>query len=373
MAVVLPKFEYLKKKYYDPKSRIYLARAQVIYDILKKNSKYLFTLQEIKYWLTSQDVYTNFSHKRKNKHFRRVYVPISGYQLDLDTGFYNTGKGKHHAFVLAIDIFDGRIYAAPVTNIKAPAMLTALKDIFDHLGNTYSKLRTDKGVEYGSSRVSEFLKSRDIKHFTAAPPMKANFAERAIASLKSLLTRLATVQKHKSWVELLPNALKILNNRVHSRKKLTPIQASKPENQYKVLRAVDRLHLNAQGEPITFFNYPLNQIVRIRLAATSFRKDHEKKNSNQLYQIIGRKIYDNIQYYTLRSYPENIEIDAPFTVGELQVSNSEQFVIEKIYLKKTKIINGVKNVLIKWLGINNKSYISMQDLKKYKQHDDAAI
>ena len=68
---------------------------------------------------------------------------------------------------------------------KDKILKTAIK-IFSELG-TPERIRTDQGGEYLNKSVKELTTRMGITHFIAYPPNKANYAERAIKTIKKLL------------------------------------------------------------------------------------------------------------------------------------------------------------------------------------------
>ncbi len=119
------KVRHLEKLYYDPLSTIAYSNAYYIYNYLKNENKFKYTLREIKHWLRSQDVHTTHSEKRLNKKYARVYANTNKYMYDVDTGFYNVGASKLSKFVIFVDVFSRYTHAEPVKNLKADTILEA--------------------------------------------------------------------------------------------------------------------------------------------------------------------------------------------------------------------------------------------------------
>ncbi len=113
---------------------------------------------------------------------------------------------------------------------------------------------------------------------------------------------------------------------------MSPIEARKPKNQYKVLQYLNKRALLQQGEPISNFALDLNSSVRLRTTKGTFSKSHKPSFTEQIYFIVGRKLRDNIEYYYLKAEDGEL-IDGGFTLELLPVHIDEntEYRIEKVF------------------------------------------
>ena len=63
---------------------------------------------------------------------------------------------------------------------------------------------------------------------------KSMIAERFIRTLKDITTKYFTEHSTRDWVNNISKFLHTYNNRKHSKIKMSPVEASKPENEEKV-------------------------------------------------------------------------------------------------------------------------------------------
>ena len=77
------------------------------------------------------------------------------------------------------------------------------------------KLRTDNGKEFTSRAMKQYFKSKNIKAFTTKNETKANYAERAIRTVKSLLYRYFLHKQTHRYVDILQDLVFTYNNRPH--------------------------------------------------------------------------------------------------------------------------------------------------------------
>ncbi len=360
------KFDHLKDLYYDPHSTIAYSNANYIYNFLKEDKEYNYSLKDIKTFLRNQDVHTTHSEKRLNKRFARVYANKDKYQYDVDTAFYKEGNSKFSKFVIFVDVFSRYTHAEPINNLKADNIVQAFKKGFKRMGKPL-KVRSDRGREYINRTLKSFLEEENVEIFPANIPHKANYAEAHIKQLKKLLTKLSETRAEKDWTKVLHDALLIMNNRKNRSINMSPIEARKQKNQYKVLHHLNKSALLQQGEPISEFAIEVNSPVRVRTTKGAFSKSHEPSFSEEIFFTVARKLKDNIEYYFLKSEDGEL-IDGAFTLGELlpiPIDDNKLYRIEKV-LKKKKRINGIIFRLVKWLGYKTPSYVPQNEIKKHR-------
>ncbi len=359
----------LKALYYDENSPIAYTNANYIYKYLKKEKKKIkFKLKDIKNWLLEQDVYTTHSQKRLNKKYAPVYSNKPLYLFDSDTAWFSVGNSKYKKFIIFVDVFSRFTHAVPVKDIKSDSVINAFKEAFKIM-KTPLKIRADRGKEFHSSSLKKFLTEQNVHVYASNIPHKSSFAERQIAHLKGLLTKLGEERGEKNWEKVLPDALRILNNRYNRSINTSPIEATKEKNRYKILNFLNKTRLLQQKEFKSKFSLELGSPIRIRTLKNTFAKSHEPSFTEQIFYIVGRKLRNNIEYYYLKNEEDEF-IDGGFTLGELlpvPVSKDKEYRIEKVFNTK-KIINGVKFVLVKWFGYTKKTFIPESDIRDINQN-----
>lgn len=367
MAKIDDKFDYLHKLYYDPKSGAAYARLNLLYNFVKKEGKHYFTRLELKKWLETQNVYSEHKPVAKERVYGRLYSGKAGHLYDLDIGYMNnTHDVKTNKFLMAIDTFSRKINVEAVRSLKWVDIKKALDKTFAKLGKP-AQVRTDQGGEFSSSGIKEYMKKHNVHMYTAFPPNKAFFSERAIKSFKQLIQKLQeSSSKHTSWLSLIPKAVSIYQSRHHTSINMSPTSAALPQNRSKVMQYLNQKALERYGEPITEYEYPIKARVRVSLAKGNFSKAHTKTFSEQIYTIKERKRRDNVNYYTLADELGNV-IRGSFRAYELTPTEAlKPFVIEKV-LPVKKTIGGILHYLVQWKHYNEKTFIPEDKLKEYTQ------
>ena len=367
------KYDYLTQLYYgndkqeenDRSQGANFSSYQNLYNYIKKDNKYFITPSELQNWLEHQDTYTKFKKTGKNpsKH-GRVHVYDKNRLYDIDTGFVNKSKVATNKFILGIDVFSKEIKIYPISQLKADKVVKALDFIFTKLGHP-KQSRFDRGTEFFNSKVQTYLKNKNIEVHVGHPPHKANFAERAIKSMKRIIQQLLhNKPQTASWLSVYKKAENIYNNRFHSSIGMSPREAALPENRQKVRdymkkEEIKKLALNPKG-----FKYDVGQSVRVKLAKSALDKAHFQTFSNEMYQIVERYMKSNVHFYKLRQLNGGTLIDGSFKDHEITKAYQgppDTLTIEKI-LKRTRRINNELHRLVKFKNIDKQSFIPVRFL-----------
>ena len=168
-----------------------------------------------------------------------------------------------------------------------------------------------------------------------------------------------TAESTRNWIDMLDKLLLEYNNRLHSTIKMTPTEASKPENKIQVLNN-HGYRQHQQLKP----KFQAGDRVRISRVKAVFEKGYLPNWSEEIYEITEVK-HTNPFTYTLKDM-NGEPIAGSFYTEELQKTNQEVYRIEKIVRKKK--INGIELGLVKWLGYNEKynSWEPMSEIKKMR-------
>ena len=358
---------YLKSLYYDPKNPAGFASIQKLYNAVKDEGKYSLSRKDIKQFLASSEVYTTHVEKKRASHFEPVIVPYKNYMVDVDTGYFDLGKGPTK-IVVGIDIYSRRAVAREVRDLKAPTVKRALESILDEFGPTVERLRFDRGGEYKNRTVQSALRNRNIHYFFSYLPNKSNYAERFLRTLKKRLYKIAQHKGNPNWSKYLQSAMDAYNNSPHSSLGgLTPNQVTEqntPDLWFKFKkRALRRM------PPKRPYKFDVNDPVRVNYARTPFKKNYLEQNTTAVYYITSRYSRSHINRYTLKDQNGD-PVPGSFTENQLtltHVDDQTEYRIERVL--RYRMINGVKHALIKWANFSSKfnSYVRADDIVDLQQ------
>ena len=95
-------------------------------------------------------------------------------------------------------------------------------------------MQTDKGTEFINKDTQALLKKAGIHWFATENETKAQVVERFNRTLKDRMFRYFTAHKTKHWLSVLPKLVENYNTSYHRSIKMTPLEASKKENEANV-------------------------------------------------------------------------------------------------------------------------------------------
>ena len=118
------------------------------------------------------------------------------------------------------------------------------------------KLESDRGTEFYNSIFQNFLKLKNIKHYSRFTDKGPSIAERVIRTIRNLLKKPVFEKGKADWLSELPSVIKQYKNTIHHSTKMTPIQASKKSNEKIVYSNLQDRRDKHQPK------YKLGQLVR---------------------------------------------------------------------------------------------------------------
>ena len=253
--------------------------------------------------------------------------------------------------LMVIDIFSKYGWIVPLKNKKGVNVAKALENIFQE--RKPKKLWTDKGAEFYNKDVKKLL---DI--YSTENEEKSSIVERWIRTMKEKMWKYFTDNNTYRYIDILPDLVKDYNNTVHTSIKMTPIEASKKENELTVWRNLypDRYKIHNLRP-----KFSVGDKVRITKKKKVFEKGYTTRWTEEIFTI--KKIqYTNPITYKLEDL-QGEEIKGSFYEPELQKTAQQIYRIEKI-IKKEK-----GKSLVKWKGYSDKfnSWVDNKDLIELKK------
>ena len=229
-------------------------------------------------------------------------------------------------------------------------MVQAFKVLFGSTPRRPKRLRTDKGTEFTNRAVSKLMKAEGIYAFTTKNETKANYAERVIKTIKTLLYRYFLHRQTYHYVDVLPQIVHNYNTRPHtSLKGLTPNAITK-ENEARVWKKmyVDTSKVKRKLK----FKLKVNDKVRISHLKYTFQRDYHQKWTEEVFIVRGRMIKNGLNLYQLKDYGDE-DIDGYFYEAELQKVRKPMDLtlrIEKVLKRRTKRGHKVSGKVL-WLAV----------------------
>ena len=365
---------YLSKRYYDPNFPGSFSGLDKFFRGIKQDGQYSVKKRDIKEWLEGEDTYTvNRAVRRK---FKRNRVIVSGIDNQWDGDLmvldslakYNS---NYKYVLLLIDIFSRYIWTVKMKNKNSTSTIAAFKNVFKK-GRVPELLRTDRGSEFVSRPVKNYLKDVGIRQFwTQNTEIKANYAERAIKTVKSKLFKYMHANHTYKYIDALDSITEAYNNSYHTSIKMAPSQVNK-ENESTLWQQLYLPTKSDKAPKIKFetFKYKVGDFVRISFLKKTFTREYDQKWSDEIFRVSKRYRREGLPVYKLKDYTNTEDIEGTFYQPEIQkvrVSPDKFYKIDKIL--GTKTVRGKRFYKVSWEGWGSQfnSYVSSKDIKGLKK------
>ena len=206
----------------------------------------------------------------------------------------------------------------------------------------------DKGKEFYDKDVKAL-----IELYSTENEEKSRLAERWIRTMLEKMWKYFSANSTNVYINALSDLVREYNNTRHSSIKMTPVNASKKENELGVWRNLYPEHLKIHDINPKF---SVGDKVRISKKKKTFEKGYTTRWTEEIFTIVEVKRTSPVTYKIADLNGE--EIQGTFYEPELQKTSQQLFRIQKV----TK--RGKKKSLVKWKGYsdNFNSWVDNKDI-----------
>ena len=208
----------------------------------------------------------------------------------------SNNKGYRYIFII-IDNFSKYLWAIPLKNKYSQTITNEFSNIITTSKRKPLKLESDRGTEFYNSIFQNFIKNKNIQHYSRYTDKGPSIAERVIRTVRNLLKKPVFEKGKADWLSELTSVVKKYNNTIHHSIKMTPIQASKKSNEKLVYNNLK------DNREVRKPKYKLGQLVRTADIKRVFSKGDSTNYSYKLYTIT-EVIHDTIPSYRINYLPE---------------------------------------------------------------------
>lgn len=347
--------EYLKGIYFNPKHPASFVGAEKLYKWVKDDGKYKVNKKDIKKWLEGIESYT--LHKDVKRKFPRNRVHVSSIDEQWDCDLIDlTNVSKHNDsfkyVLICIDIFSRYVWLQPLKNKKGLDVAAAFENIFKSGRRPY-RARTDKGLEFRNNNVKRLFKKYNVLHMvTQNTETKANYAERAIKTIKKRIYRYFTHKQTYRYIDKLQHFVSSYNNTYHRSIKMKPTEVTKyNEKQLWFSQYVEPLMLKKKKKSLNQqkAKFTPGDLVRLTYIKKQFDREYDEHWTGEIFRITNVVWSNRIPMYKIKDF-HNSEIKGLMYGEELQkvtMDENQPYKIEEIL--KTRTRKGIKQHYVKWL------------------------
>ena len=256
---------------------------------------------------------------------------------------------------MVLDLFSKYGWIIPLKDKKGETVAEAFKLIFKE-GRKPQYLWTDKGKEYYNKHVKELLDKNKITLYSTENEEKSSVCERWNRTIKTKIRKQFTIEGNTRYLDILPKILKQYNNTKHSSIKMTPVEASKKNNEGTV-------YVNLYGDMETSKQKPKFKVgdkVRIsKYKRNVFDKGYTPNWTEEVFTVDKIQCTNPITYKLKDLRGEDIQ--GSFYEPELLKARQDVFRIDKVIRRDYK----KKQALVKWKGYSDhfNSWILFKDLQ----------
>lgn len=341
--------QYLRNLYYNIDSPTSFTSESNLWRKIKEDKKDKeITRELLKKWLEEQYTYSLHRPYKKPYVYRKTICAgvDDQWQADLvEMREFSDSNDGYNYLLCVIDCFSKYAWVENLKTKTGVETAKAFGKIFE-FGREPTNLQFDEGKEFYNKQVESLLKEKDINYFSTHAGNKASIVERFNRSIKARMWKYFTANETREWTDVFQKIVEDYNNTFHTTIKMTPVEASKPENFKIVWYNIYGAYLADKYEKP---KYKEGQTVRISKYKSIFGKGYLPNFTEEFFKIKEVKIGKPTVYQLEDLKGE--DVGGIFYEDELSPYNETDetvYKVENVLGKKT--IKGKKYVLVKYKG-----------------------
>ena len=211
-----------------------------------------------------------------------------------------------------------------------------------------------------------YLDEEGVKHYLAYSPYHANYAERAMRTVKNKLYRHFTRTESSAWLSVIDDVADSLNATIHSTTKMAPNDISIKNEREVYDRVYLPMELKREKEPLVY-KFEKGDTVHISSQRGVFEKGYTPQFSQELFMVAARLPTHPVRY-RIKDMNGSVVFgsyyDSEMIPSTLDDDNA--FVIDRVI--RRKVVEGEKRVLVHWKHYSDKfnSWIPASSVHQYK-------
>ena len=208
----------------------------------------------------------------------------------------SNNKGFRYIFII-IDNYSKHLWAIPLKNKYSQTITNEFSNILTTSKRKPIKKQSDRGKEWYNALFQNFIKNKNIHHFSRYIHRGPSVCERVIHTVRNFLKKPVFEKGRADWLSESPSVIKQYKNTIHHSIKMTSLQASKKSNEKLVYSNLQDRRDKYQPK------CKLGQLVRTADIKKVFSKG-DSTNYGYLLYTITQVIHDTIPSYRINYLPE---------------------------------------------------------------------
>ena len=311
---------YLQRLYYDPRQPGSFQSFRKLHQSVRKDGRYQLGTNRLRRWLQNQPAYSR-NALYLPKIVKRARVIVTGLydQYDADIAdmqrFANANDGQNYLLVV-IDVFSRYMWVEGLRTKSYLNVERALQRIFRR-ARIPRRLRTDEGLEFTAPGMKPFYSHFNITHFVAMGDHKANYAERAIKTIKSKIFRYMNHMNTNRYKDVVPALVHSYNFTWHKGINMRPADVTFNNEKalwWKQYHPKNRFHEGPQTPP---FQFQVGDYVRIPMVSTVFTREYNARWGKEIFVVSDRFRRQGINVYKVEDQ-DNETVYGTFYEAEMQ-------------------------------------------------------
>ena len=237
---------------------------------------------------------------KKNYETKIIYNQLDEiWSIDLaDMVDYKTSNDKGYRYIFkSIDKFSKYFWAKPLKSKYGRTITDEISKILSSSKRSPVKIESNRGSEFYNSILQNFVKSKNVQHYSRFTDKGPSVAECVIRTVRNFLKKPVFLAGNADRLFELPSVIKQFKNTIHHSIKMTPNEASKKSKERKVYSNLQDRRVRQKPK------FKLGQPDRTADIKGVFSKGDSTNYSYKL-QTITEVIHDTIPSYRINYLPE---------------------------------------------------------------------
>lgn len=344
----------LSRIYYDPSHEAAFASEVKLYKAGKREIPWL-TREDVKKFLRDSITYT--LHFPRRHRFPRNPIIVNHLHeqhqadiADISEPRFSQKNDGYRYLLAVIDCLSKQARVEPLKTKTAVEVTGAFKKIYENWQYPL-KLQTDRGREFQNEILHNFLKEKNVHHFTSQnQTIKCAIVERFIRTFKMRLFKYVTSTGTERYLEDLQNIVNAYNNTHHRTIKMAPNEVTVTNEREVFLithnyRSERDMRMGAKRRT----NISIGDNVRIKHAKESFIRGFLPNYQDMVFTVVSRhNVAGSEPLFKIKNYDNRVLLPRMYAYELEKISPDPKYRISRVLRTRTR--QGLNESQVNFVG-----------------------